>query len=106
MCWWCQEKKTTVTVYPCQHTVCQNCCSQLTFKQCPICRQHMLSKSGFVCPKFEEKAVQTVAESVVCPKCKEKAVQRVAESFGEYKITVIDFYKFYLHLSYIVCVND
>uniref|UniRef100_A0A0L8H4Q2 RING-type domain-containing protein n=1 Tax=Octopus bimaculoides TaxID=37653 RepID=A0A0L8H4Q2_OCTBM len=88
-CWWCQEKKTTVTVYPCQHTVCQNCCSQLTFKQCPICRQHMLSKSGFVCPKFEEKAVQTVAESV-----------------GKYKITVIDFYKFYLHLSYIGCVND
>ncbi|XP_036370289.1 uncharacterized protein LOC115225502 isoform X17 [Octopus sinensis] len=65
LCWFCQEKKATVTLHPCQHTViCQNCCSQMTFKQCPICRQHILQKSGFVCPKFEEKAVQTVAESV------------------------------------------
>ncbi|XP_036370280.1 uncharacterized protein LOC115225502 isoform X8 [Octopus sinensis] len=81
LCWFCQEKKATVTLHPCQHTViCQNCCSQMTFKQCPICRQHILQKSGFVCPKFEEKAVQTVAESVVCPKCEEKAVKTVVES--------------------------
>ncbi|CAI9744133.1 serine/threonine-protein phosphatase 6 regulatory ankyrin repeat subunit B-like isoform X15 [Octopus vulgaris] len=102
LCWWCQEKKATVTLHPCRHTICcQNCCSQMTFKQCPICRQHIRSKSGFVCPKPEEKAVQTVAESVECSKCKEKV-----ESVGEYKITVIDFYKFYLHLKYIICVND
>ncbi|XP_036370281.1 uncharacterized protein LOC115225502 isoform X10 [Octopus sinensis] len=82
LCWFCQEKKATVTLHPCQHTViCQNCCSQMTFKQCPICRQHILQKSGFVCPKFEEKAVQTVAESVVCPRCREKAVKTVVESF-------------------------
>ncbi|CAI9743648.1 ankyrin-3-like isoform X6 [Octopus vulgaris] len=48
LCWFCQEKKATVTLHPCQHTViCQNCCSQMTFKQCPICRQHILQKSGF-----------------------------------------------------------
>ncbi|XP_036370288.1 uncharacterized protein LOC115225502 isoform X16 [Octopus sinensis] len=65
LCWFCQEKKATVTLHPCQHTViCQNCCSQMTFKQCPICRQHILQKSGFVCPKCEEKAVKTVVESV------------------------------------------
>ncbi|CAI9744111.1 E3 ubiquitin-protein ligase MIB2-like isoform X3 [Octopus vulgaris] len=34
-----------------------------------------------VCPKSEEKAVQAVVESVVCPKSEEKAVQTVAESF-------------------------
>ncbi|XP_029657321.1 putative ankyrin repeat protein RF_0381 isoform X2 [Octopus sinensis] len=82
LCRWCQEKKATVTLHPCQHTViCQNCCSQMTFKQCPICRQHIHSKSGFVCPKFEEKAVQAVVESVECPRCREKTVKTVAESF-------------------------
>ncbi|CAI9744119.1 repeat, PH and SEC7 domain containing secG-like [Octopus vulgaris] len=81
LCRWCQEKKATVTLHPCQHTViCQNCCSQMTFKQCPICRQHILRKSGFVCPKSEEEAAKAVAESVVCPKSEEKAAQAVVES--------------------------
>ncbi|XP_036370063.1 serine/threonine-protein phosphatase 6 regulatory ankyrin repeat subunit B-like isoform X9 [Octopus sinensis] len=82
LCRWCQEKKATVTLHPCQHTViCQNCCSQLAFKQCPICRQHILRKSGFVCPKSEEEATQAVAESVVYPRCREKTVKTVVESF-------------------------
>ncbi|XP_029656683.1 E3 ubiquitin-protein ligase MIB2-like isoform X2 [Octopus sinensis] len=81
LCRWCQEKKATVTLHPCQHTVtCQNCCSQMTFKQCPICRQHIRSKSGFVCPKSEEEAAQAVVEPVVCPKSEDKAVQAVVES--------------------------
>ncbi|XP_036355681.1 ankyrin repeat, PH and SEC7 domain containing protein secG-like [Octopus sinensis] len=81
LCRWCQEKKATVTLHPCQHTVtCQNCCSQMTFKQCPICRQHILRKSGFVCPKSEEEAAKAVAESVVFPKSEEKAAQAVVES--------------------------
>ncbi|CAI9744105.1 ankyrin repeat RF_0381 isoform X4 [Octopus vulgaris] len=82
LCRWCQEKKATVTLHPCQHTVtCQNCCSQMTFKQCPICRQHILRKSGFECPKCKEKAVKTVVESFECPRCREKTVKTVAESF-------------------------
>ncbi|CAI9744076.1 serine/threonine-protein phosphatase 6 regulatory ankyrin repeat subunit B-like isoform X4 [Octopus vulgaris] len=83
LCRWCQEKKATVTLYPCQHTViCQNCCSQMTFKQCPICRQHIRSKSGFVCPKSEEKAVQTVAESVESVMVEEKHLHRVSQKLA------------------------
>ncbi|XP_036370077.1 ankyrin-3-like isoform X4 [Octopus sinensis] len=107
LCRWCQEKKATVTLHPCQHTViCQNCCSQLAFKQCPICRQHILRKSGFVYPKCREKAVKTVVESfeslnldenrshstskkvevkqqqVETPKLEEKCLQDVAKLLG------------------------
>ncbi|XP_029656409.1 E3 ubiquitin-protein ligase MIB2-like isoform X2 [Octopus sinensis] len=83
LCRWCQEKKATVTLHPCQHTViCQNCCSQMTFKQCPICRQHILRKSGFVCPKSEEKAVQTVAESFDSVMVEEKHLHWVSRSLA------------------------
>ncbi|XP_014782031.2 E3 ubiquitin-protein ligase MIB1 [Octopus bimaculoides] len=48
LCRYCQEKIATVTLQPCGHVVlCENCCSEMTFKKCPMCRQYTLSKTGF-----------------------------------------------------------
>ncbi|XP_014776763.1 E3 ubiquitin-protein ligase MIB2 isoform X2 [Octopus bimaculoides] len=80
-CRWCQEKKASVTLHPCQHIlVCENCCSEMTFKRCPMCRQSVLRKSGFESPMFEEKEVQTVSDAVMRPKSVTKQVQTVAST--------------------------